>query len=210
MVDHPAHRGRELRRRDLDPDPFVQFRRWLDDADAAGIPMANAMGLATADAQGRPSVRHVLLRGLDERGFVFFTNHGSRKGRQLEENPNAGLVFLWKALERQVNITGSVARISREESGAYFRSRPREARIGAWASRQSEVLVSREQLEELVDEVEARFPGEEIPLPPFWGGFRVSPETVEFWQGRVHRLHDRFRYTRDRAEGLWLLERLFP
>lgn len=210
MADHPAGVERELHHRDLDPDPIAQFRRWLDDAEAAGVPMANAMGLATADADGHPSVRHVLLRGLDRRGFVFFTNHGSRKARQLEENPHAGLVFLWKALERQVNVTGSVERISREESETYFGTRSKQARIGAWASRQSEILASREDLDARVEAIEARFAGREVPLPPFWGGFRVRPDTVELWQGRVHRLHDRFRYTREPTGTTWRVDRLFP
>jgi pyridoxamine 5'-phosphate oxidase len=208
VSDHSASAERSLRRGDLDPDPIAQFRRWLDDAEAAGVPLANAMGLATSDARGRPSVRHVLLRGLDERGFVFFTNYESRKGRQLDENPHAGLVFLWKALERQVNVTGSVGRVDRAESEAYFRTRPREAQLGAWASPQSAVIDSRDELDARLAEVEARFAGIDIPLPPAWGGFRVAPETVEFWQGRPHRLHDRFRYTG--AEGAWRIERLAP
>jgi pyridoxamine 5'-phosphate oxidase len=209
MPDAPARQSRTLSRGDLDPDPIAQFRRWLGDAEAAAIPLPNAMALATADARGRPSVRHVLLRGVDERGFVFYTNYESRKGRQLAENPHAGLVFLWKALDRQVNVTGAVRRTSREESEAYFRSRPLEARIGAWASHQSRVLTSRQELEARVAEIEARYRGGEVPLPPFWGGFRVDPDTVEFWHGRVHRLHDRFRYARG-DDGRWRLERLSP
>jgi pyridoxamine 5'-phosphate oxidase len=209
MSDAPARESRTLSRRDLASDPITQFRRWLDDAEVAMIPLPNAMAVATADAHGRPSVRHVLLRGVDERGFVFFTNYDSRKGRQLAENPNAGLVFLWKALDRQVNVTGAVRRTSRAESEAYFRSRPVEARIGAWASQQSRVIESRRALEARVAEIEARYPGGDIPLPPFWGGFRVDPETVEFWQGRDHRLHDRFRYARAN-EGAWRIDRLSP
>ena len=185
-----------------------QFNSWLDVAEASGVPMPNAMGLATADAEGRPSVRHVLLRGVDD-GFVFFTNYESRKGRQLSENPHAALVFLWKALERQVNVTGPVARVSSEESDAYFRTRPREARIGAWASPQSRVLGSREELDARVEEIEDRYPGE-IPLPPFWGGYRLTPESIEFWQGRAHRLHDRFRYSKDAGGDDWRIERLSP
>jgi pyridoxamine 5'-phosphate oxidase len=208
MSDHPARTERALRRRDLHPDPMAQFTFWLGDAEAAGVPLPNAMGLATADAEGRPSVRHVLLRGVDD-GFVFFTNYESRKGRQLSENPHAGLVFLWKALERQVNVTGTVARVSAEESEAYFRTRPREARIGAWASPQSRVLASREELDARVGEIEDRYP-DEIPLPPFWGGYRVTPDSIEFWQGRIHRLHDRFRYSRDAGGGDWRVERLSP
>lgn len=207
MSDHPARMERALHRRDLDPDPMSQFTAWLSDAEAAGVPLPNAMGLATADAEGRPSVRHVLLRGVDD-GFVFFTNYESRKARQLSENPHAALVFLWKALERQVNVTGTVARVSREESEAYFRTRPREARIGAWASPQSRELASREELDARVAEVQDRYP-DEIPLPPFWGGYRLTPDSIEFWQGRVHRLHDRLRYSRE-GGGAWRVERLAP
>lgn len=201
------HPGRSLSRRDLDQDPIAQFDRWLDDAEGAAIPLPNAMALATADAQGRPSVRHVLLRGLEEGAFVFFTNYESRKGRQLAENPNAALVFLWKELDRQVNVTGVVERLPAEASEAYFRSRPHEAQIGAWASRQSRVLADREELERRVRETEERF-GDEVPLPPFWGGFRLLPETIEFWQGRDFRLHDRFRYAR--TDSGWRIERLSP
>jgi pyridoxamine 5'-phosphate oxidase len=208
MSDHPARTERALHRRDLHSDPMAQFTSWLGDAEAAGVPLPNAMGLATADARGRPAVRHVLLRRVDD-GFVFFTNYESRKGRQLSENPHAALVFLWKALERQVNVTGTVARVSTEESEAYFRTRPREARIGAWASPQSRVLASREELDARVGEIEDRFP-DEIPLPPFWGGYRLMPDSIEFWQGRVHRLHDRFRYSRDAGAGDWRVERLSP
>jgi pyridoxamine 5'-phosphate oxidase len=199
---------RELSREDLDADPLMQFASWLRDAEAARVPLADAMALATADAQGRPSVRHVLLRGFDERGFVFFTNHGSRKAQQLEENPRAALSILWKELDRQVNVTGTVARVPREESEAYFRTRPREARIGAWTSRQSEILASREELQTRFGELSKRYPDDDIPLPPFWGGFRIAPDAVEFWQGRAFRLHDRFRYERD-GTG-WRLDRLWP
>ena len=195
--------------RDLDPDPIAQFRIWLEDARAAGVVFPEATALATADAGGRPSVRHVLLRGLDERGFVFFTNYGSRKGRQLAENPHGALAFLWRELDRQVCVTGSVERAGREESEAYFRTRPREARLGAWASRQSEVVASREDLDARFLEAERRFPGENVPLPGHWGGFRLRPETIEFWKGRDHRLHDRLRYARQ-PDGGWRIERLFP
>jgi len=194
---------------DLDPDPIAQFRMWLDDARDAGIRLPEAMAMATADAGGRPSVRHVLLRGLDERGFVFYTNYESRKGRELEGNPRAGLAFYWRELDRQVCVTGTVQRISREESEAYFRTRPREARLGAWASRQSEVARSREELDARYREIDARYPSEDVPLPPNWGGYRLAPESVEFWKGREHRLHDRFRYTRQ-PDGSWAIERLFP
>jgi pyridoxamine 5'-phosphate oxidase len=202
------HDDRPLRREDLLDDPIEQFRMWLGDAEAAAIPLPNAMAVATADAEGRPSVRHVLLRGIDRRGFAFFTNYESRKGRQLAENPHAGLVFLWKRLDRQVNATGTAERIDPAESDAYFATRPREARLGAWASAQSTVLASREELEERVAETDRRFAGLEVERPPNWGGFVVRPETVEFWQGRRSRLHDRFRYTL--ADGAWQVDRLSP
>jgi pyridoxamine 5'-phosphate oxidase len=198
-----------LAERDLDPDPIAQFHRWLDDAQAAGVRFPEAMALATADRTGTPSVRHVLLRDLDERGFVFFTNYESRKGRQLAENPRAALAFYWSKLDRQVCVTGTVQRTSREESQTYFTTRPREARLGAWASRQSEVAASRGELDERYRQMEQRFPGEDVPLPPHWGGFRLTPDAVEFWKSREHRLHDRLRYTR-RPDGAWTLERLYP
>jgi pyridoxamine 5'-phosphate oxidase len=198
-----------LSERDLDRDPIAQFRMWLDDARDAGIRLPEAVALATADAGGRPSVRHVLLRGLDERGFVFYTNYESRKGRELEVNPRAGLAFYWRELDRQVCATGAVERTGRDVSEAYFRTRPREARLGAWASRQSEVARSREELDARYREIDARYRGEDVPLPPNWGGYRLAPEAVEFWKGREHRLHDRFRYTR-RPDGSWVIERLFP
>jgi pyridoxamine 5'-phosphate oxidase len=202
------HDDLPLRREDLLDDPIEQFRRWLGDAESAGIPLPNAMAVATADAEGRPSVRHVLLRGIDERGFTFFTNYDSRKGRQLAENPHAGLVFLWKLLDRQVNATGTAERVDPAESDAYFATRPREARLGAWASAQSSVLESREELERRVAEADERFAGTEVPRPPNWGGFVVRPDTVEFWQGRRSRLHDRFRYAREDAG--WRIDRLSP
>ena len=202
------HDDLPLRRENLLDDPMEQFRRWLGDAEAAGIPLPNAMAVATADAEGRPSVRHVLLRGIDERGFTFFTNYDSRKGRQLAENPHAGLVFLWKLLDRQVNATGRAERVDPAESDAYFATRPREARLGAWASAQSSVLESREELERRVAEADERFAGAEVPRPPNWGGFVVRPNTVEFWQGRRSRLHDRFRYSRE--DGGWRVDRLSP
>jgi len=204
------HEDRSLDRADLRADPIEQFGRWLADAESAGVPLPNAMGLATADARGRPSVRHVLLRGVDARGFSFFTNHDSRKGHQLAENPHAGLVFLWKQLDRQISITGDVERLDPGESDAYFETRPREAQLGAWASRQSEVLESREALDARMGEADGRF-HDAVPRPPHWGGYLLRPDTVEFWQGRRHRLHDRFRYERDaEAEDGWRIERLFP
>jgi pyridoxamine 5'-phosphate oxidase len=193
---------------DLAAEPMVQFRRWYEDAEAEGIHLVNAIALATVDSAGSPAVRHVLLRGFDEGGFAFYTNYESRKARHLTENPRAAFVVLWKELDRQVGVTGTVERTTREESEAYFATRPREARIGAWASRQSEVLGSRAELTTRFAEVDRRFPGEDVPLPPFWGGYRLVPDSVEFWQGRAFRLHDRLRYTRS-PKG-WLLERLSP
>ena len=211
MHSQGSHEHRVLRRADLDPDPIGQFLRWFEDAEVAGIALPNATALATAGADGQPSVRHVLLRDADQRGFVFYTNHGSRKGRQLDENPRAGLVFLWKVLDRQVSVTGGVRRVDDEESDAYFATRPREAQIGAWASAQSSVLRDRRELEELVEDVSARFGDAPIARPPHWGGYRLTPDTVEFWQGRAFRLHDRFRYTRDVDERTgWQVERLAP
>jgi len=201
------HEDRSLDRDDLSDDPITLFHTWLADADAAGVPLPNAMAVATADAQARPSVRHVLLRGADERGFVFYTNYESRKGRQLTENPWAGLVFLWKELDRQVHVRGPVERVDPVESDAYFATRPRDAQLGAWASHQSEPLADREELEVRLAATAQRFP-DDVPRPPNWGGFRVRPSEIEFWQGRRHRLHDRFRFTAA-ADG-WLIERLSP
>lgn len=203
------HDDRPLDLEDLLEDPIAQFRDWLGDAERAGVVLPNAMAVATADARGGPSVRHVLLRGIDEHGFVFYTNRESRKGRQLAENPHAALVFLWKELDRQVNVTGSVTPTTDEESNAYFATRPRDAQLGAWASRQSEVLGDREELEARLPALEQRFPGA-VRRPPYWGGYRVIPETIELWQGRRHRLHDRFRYTRDTGPRGWRIERLSP
>ncbi len=201
------HEDRPLERDDLLDDPIDLFRRWLDDALGAGVPLPNAMAVATADAKGRPSVRHVLLRGVDEHGFQFFTNRESRKGRQLAENPWAGLVFLWKELDRQVHVAGPVNLVPDEESDAYFATRPRDAQLGAWASTQSRVIEGRGELEARMTEMAERFPSE-VPRPPYWGGYTVRPERIEFWQGRRHRLHDRFLFT-TQSEG-WRVERLAP
>jgi pyridoxamine 5'-phosphate oxidase len=221
-----------LRRRDLDSDAIVQFRRWFDQATGTrasgrlrkllittykslfmirGVEQLdlNAMTLATADREGRPSARIVLLKGLDERGFVFFTNYNSRKGHELEENPNAALVFHWPEQERQVCVAGQVSRLSPAESESYFRSRPRGSRIGAWASDQSTVVRDRADLERQWEQIERRFPGEEVPCPAHWGGYVLNPARLEFWQGRPNRLHDRFRYTRE-PNGTWKIERLSP
>jgi pyridoxamine 5'-phosphate oxidase len=193
---------------DLAAEPMVQFRRWYEDAEAEGVHLANAIALGTADAAGSPAVRHVLLRGFDERGFVFYTNYESRKARHLAENPRAAFALFWKELDRQVCVTGRVKRTTLEDSEAYFATRPREARLGAWASKQSQVLGSRAELTERFAEVDRRFPGEDVPLPPFWGGYTLFPDSVEFWQGRAFRLHDRLRYTS--VQQGWLLERLSP
>ncbi len=193
---------------DVDPDPLRQFQCWFDQAVEAGLIEPNAMTLATAAPDGRPSARMVLLKGVDGGGFVFFTNYESRKGTELTANPWAALVFYWPELERQVRIEGCVERIAPDESDAYFASRPNGSRIGAWASRQSSVIGSRAELEQRVAELEQFYAGREVPRPPFWGGFRVIPDTIEFWQGRPNRLHDRLRYWRDSSR--WIIERLSP
>jgi pyridoxamine 5'-phosphate oxidase len=193
---------------EADPDPIRQFAAWWAEVLASDQPQPEAMALATADAHGRPSVRMVLLKGADEQGFVFYTNQRSRKGRELEANPSAAVVLYWVALHRQVRARGLVTRLSTAESEAYFRSRPRGAQLSAAASHQSEVVPDREWLERRVSELETRFDGREVPLPEDWGGYRLAPDEVEFWQGDPNRLHDRLRYRR-REDG-WVIERLAP
>jgi pyridoxamine 5'-phosphate oxidase len=190
-------------------DPFRQFEKWFQEAEAAKLPEPNAMVLATASRDGRPSARTVLLKGLDGRGFVFYSNYESRKGRELEGNPRATLAFPWFAVERQVIVEGVVAKLAREECEAYFHSRPRLSQLSAWVSQQSSIIPGREVLEENLRTLDKKYAGGEVPLPPNWGGWRLAPETVEFWQGRRNRLHDRLRYRREK-DGSWLVERLAP
>jgi pyridoxamine 5'-phosphate oxidase len=198
-----------LDRSELDPDPIRQFAMWLAEAEAAGLLDATAMTLATATPDGRPAARVVLLKGLDDRGFTFYTNSDSDKGRDLAANPWAALTFYWAALERQVRVVGRVTKTSREESQRYFESRPLGSRLGASISRQSAVIPDRSVLEAEMARLTAAVRDDAVPLPEFWGGYRVAPETVEFWQGRPSRLHDRLRYRRDDT-GVWIIERLSP
>lgn len=204
------YESRPLNEEDVLPDPFEQFAEWFQQAlETEGVD-ANAMALATASADGEPAVRMVLLKGADRSGFTFFSNYESAKGRNLLENPRAALLFYWPRHHRQIRITGPVARLSAEESAAYFHSRPRGSQIGAIASRQSQVLPHRRALEERVAALERQYgEGDEIPLPGYWGGFRLTPERFEFWQGRPNRLHDRLRY-RPAADDAWIIERLSP
>jgi pyridoxamine 5'-phosphate oxidase len=192
----------------LSQDPLEQFERWFAEAKRAGVEVPEAMTLATADAEGAPSARMVLLKGVGEDGFVFYTGYGSRKSEELEQNPRAALVFYWRPLGRQVRVEGSVERVSEPESAAYFATRPRGSQLAAWASHQSRPLGSRQELERRYLELEREYEDREVPLPPHWGGYRLRPEAIEFWEHRENRLHDRIRYTRAR-EG-WKVERLSP
>ncbi len=221
-----------LRRKDLDADPIVQFKRWFDQATGARAsgrvrkvlirlyksllmvagaePMdVNAMTLATTDKQGRPSARVVLLKGVDERGLIFYTNYDSRKGQELAENPQAALVFYWSDLEREVCISGQVNKLPAADSDAYFNTRPRGSRIAAWASAQSAAVADRAALEKKYQQFDEQFPGQQVPRPPHWGGYVMVPTRIEFWQGRPNRLHDRFCYSKQ-PDGAWRVERLSP
>lgn len=198
-----------LDERDAHPSPFVQARAWLDEAIAAQHPDPTAMTLATIDAEGLPSARVVLLKTLDDRGLVFFTNYESAKGRALAANPRAAANFFWVLLERQIKFVGRVEKVAREESEAYFRTRPRGSQLGAWTSPQSTPIASRAALEAELAAVTARFEGQDVPCPPHWGGYRLVPDEVELWQGRPSRLHDRLRYTR-MDDTAWKIERLAP
>jgi pyridoxamine 5'-phosphate oxidase len=199
----------ELSEKEINPNPFIQFKFWFDQALEAQLTEPNAMTLATSTPDGKPSGRMVLLKNFDDRGFVLFTNYNSHKGQELAENPHAALVFWWAELERQVRIVGTVEKISTEESDGYFEMRPPHSRLGAWASNQSEVIAGREVLERQWQEFQRKYQNQEVPRPPYWGGFRVIPQEIEFWQGRSSRLHDRLLYIRLDYGG-WQIERLSP
>ena len=210
MRRHYSEAG--LNESEVAPEPMEQFDRWFNDVAKSGIDEPNAMVVSTVDAEGQPSARTVLLKAYDRLGFVFFTNYGSRKGAELDANPRLALLFPWHPLSRQVIVTGRAGRIGRDETAAYFRSRPHGSQLGAWASEQSRPVGSRAELERRYAELAARYPeGEGVPVPPFWGGYRVTPDSVEFWQGQDNRLHDRLRYRRDQAAASgWTVERLQP
>lgn len=197
-----------LHEKDLDPDPFKQFAKWFEDAKRTGMTHPEAMSAATATADGKPATRMVLLKEFDERGFVFYTNYESRKADELAANPRIALLFYWPDRERQVRIEGRIEKVTEEESADYFASRPRGSQIGAWASAQSSIIENREELEALVKKYEDQFKDQDVPLPPFWGGYRCVPDSIEFWQGRYNRLHDRLHYLREGAH--WKIVRLSP
>ncbi len=199
-----------LIREQLNPDPFEQFELWFQQACSAELPEPNAMCLATVSATGKPSQRMVLLKYFDRQGLVLFTNYESKKARQIEENSQVSLLFFWRALERQVQISGNAAKISTAESLKYFATRPRGSQIGAWCSQQSTAISSRKMLELKFDEIKRKFQDREIPLPSAWGGYRVIPNSFEFWQGRPNRLHDRFLYSLTDTESAWKIQRLAP
>jgi pyridoxamine 5'-phosphate oxidase len=198
-----------LRRSDLDADPMSQFSKWFQQAVDAPVPEPNAMTLATASLRGEVFARIVLLKHVDEHGFTFFTNYESLKGRQLAENPSAALTFFWPELERQVCVAGTVGKVSRVVSAKYFMSRPKGSRLAAWVSSQSAPVESRAMLERKLAEIAAKYPGDDVPLPPYWGGYCLAPARLEFWQGRPNRLHDRFQYLRQ-SDGSWLIQRISP
>lgn len=201
--------GKDFNRKDLEPDPIKMFSKWFEEALSADVPEPNAMHLATTSANGRPSGRIVLLKGTDEEGFIFFTNYGSRKSREINENSFASLTFFWQSIYRQVRIEGVVSKISYDESLQYFQSRPRASQVGAWASNQSEITESRDSIIKAIENIENKFLGLEVlPLPDFWGGFKLKPDYMEFWQGRESRLHDRFAY--EYFKKKWYIERLMP
>jgi pyridoxamine 5'-phosphate oxidase len=209
----PSHLRVEYKRAaldvpDVDPDPFLQFGRWFDEAVAAQVPEPNAMTLATVDAAGHPSARIVLLKALDSRGFTFYTNFESRKARALAANPQAAILFFWPELERQVRAEGAVEKVDDATADAYWAARPHSSQVGGWASPQSEPLPDRAALEERFAQASARYDGKTVPRPPHWGGYRILPDAFEFWQGRASRLHDRLSYRRD--EGRWRIGRLAP
>jgi pyridoxamine 5'-phosphate oxidase len=199
----------ELSEDQVDPNPFKQFAIWFQHAESAVPILPNAMTLATATMQGVPSARVVLLKSFDESGFVFFTNYESQKGQELDENPVASLSFYWAELSRQVRITGTVSRTTQAESEEYFHTRPLDSQLGAWASNQSQVISGRDALEKRMEELWKEYANKPVPLPPYWGGYRVSPFIIEFWQNRASRLHDRIRYQLT-SEGTWIIERLAP
>ena len=198
-----------LSKEDLESNPILQFEKWFGQANEGGISMVNSMSLATVSKDGQPSLRTVLLKYFDEKGFVFYTNYESKKAKDIEQNPKVALLFFWKELERQIKITGSVSKISTADSMKYFLSRPKGSQIGAWVSNQSGVISSRQVLLSKFEELKRKFKYKEVPLPSFWGGYKVEPDNFEFWQGRVHRLHDRFYYSKSQ-DGNWQIERLAP